>query len=266
MNKIDNEKLKLLQNLGMDFECSLIYLTLIRGLSLTVLQISRIANIERAKVYRRLSEMIAIGYVVEITENNKSQFKIADPDILLTQFKQKELQFNEISTGIASLYDEIKRNGVQKIEDEGIRVTYFKGIDGIKKQFKNILDARGEVLVYNSEKSIQIKQTLKGIGYDAWLDGFGRLELNVLELSSRNGSKKLRRSEKDFLLGGKCKWETRYDLQGLISLNCDMYLWNGVVSYFHYIGSEVNGVEIYNGGVFGLQKRLFEGVWKMSGS
>jgi sugar-specific transcriptional regulator TrmB len=257
MDEIKN--LNLLQGLGLDSETSSIYMCLVKNLELTPLQISRITEIDRAKVYRRLEEMVKKGLVFEVIDANRRIYKLGNPNRLTELYKEKESQMAVLSSGISDLVENVNARSIQGFNQPGTKVLFYRGFDSIKQQIWNTLKAEKEIVGYTHRSSLEL---MGKDFYEQWAVAFNEKGLSVRDIISKSYVDRYKDNPKmRYVLPEIKNDQTRVLLDDTLSVQVQMDIYDGVVSYYSWTHGDIFGVEIYNDEIFEMQRQLFEIAW-----
>lgn len=248
----------LLQSLGLDSEASVIYLCLVKNLVLSPLEISRKTEIDRAKVYRRLEEMVKKGLVLEVVDASRRIYKLGNPERLSELYKEKELQMRELSAGIGNLIEDVNSRSVSGLDQPGTKVLFYRGMDGIKQQIWNTLKAKKDIVGYTHRSSLEL---MGESYYKEWAAEFNKRGIFIRDIVSQSYVDRYEKSPELRKFDPEIASETRLLPDDKLSVQVQMDIYDGVVSYYSWTQNEIFGVEIYNTEIFSIQKQLFELAW-----
>jgi predicted transcriptional regulator len=254
----DSNLLMVLENLGLDSDCSAIYICLIKNVEITALEISRKSGVERAKVYRKLEEMVKKGLVSEIIDSNRRVYKVGDSERLVDMYKEKEIQMKTLSQGFDTLLNQVKGNGLLTIDQPGTKVLFYRGMDSIKQQLWNVLKAKTEIVGYTHRSSLEL---MGENFYRDWSLEFNLRGLYTRDIVSQSYLDRYASTPELEKSSPEIHNDTRVLPDKSISIQVQMDIYDGVVSYYSWTKNEIFGVEIYNDEIFSIQKQLFEIAW-----
>ncbi len=256
----NNQLLDFLNQLGLTEEEAQIFQSLtLKGIQ-TTLQISRDTGINRTHVYRLIENLKERGLVEEVVDEYRKMAKAADIHQLELLIKKEEIKtklLKETFPTIANLISSQKETS-----QPGTRVLFYRGLDGIKQQGWNTLQAKKECVGF----TYRLWAEVGGIKFaQEWADEWVRRKLIFREI----WSDELLRSKKQNPEIKPITYDHRYFKEkyippDILNINHQTDVYNNVVSIYNWYEGEVFGVEIYNEKVARLQKQLFEIVWKMA--
>ena len=118
---------KVLQNYGLEEKEAKVYLALLKIGETTATRISEETDLDRTLMYQITNKLIEKGLVAYIIKNNVKYFSAADPEILIKNLKEKEL---DLKKALPNLKE------IQKTIQKGIKIEIYRGRKGIKTAFK----------------------------------------------------------------------------------------------------------------------------------
>jgi len=128
-----------------------IYVNCLKLGQATANRISELSNVPRSTTYDILDKIKTFGLVSTCIIDNKTNFIVNDPSILITAIKEKESIINAVLPDLKKIY--------KKIEDKP-QAEVFQGKVAILKLFDEILDSAKELRVLGS-----MGNALEKIGY-----------------------------------------------------------------------------------------------------
>ncbi len=230
-----------------------VYNLLIEHGELTPPRITELSNISRQNSYAVLKSLIKKDLVEEIDRKKKLTYYPKHPQKLVEymegQRKEMEMAEKVVSAAIPSLASLFQFSSGKP------GITYFEGIDGIKKIQEGILKERPkEVCVF---RSIYDKQKL-----DKFLTGFIKREA-TLGIKTRIISPKIVTPEvleKD----KRYNRERKYVPEELFKLETQISVYNDQTAFFTY-GKKLMGFVISSKDVAQTLRTIFELVWNSKG-
>jgi len=128
----------ILETVGFSKKEARIYLGLLKLKSAPVTKISEESGVDRTQTYDILQNLIEKGLASYILKNNTRNFSPSNPDQILQDIQEKEKEFKLILPSLKQLF-------VQ--EHEKTSVEIFKGIEGLKSVYKNLLKSKKDYLL-----------------------------------------------------------------------------------------------------------------------
>jgi len=248
--------IRFLSELGLTTEEIKIYLTLTEKGSLTILELARITNINRTRVYRLVEVMHKKGLLEEIVEEYRQQVKAVDIHQLDLLIKEKERQSGFLREAFPQIGNLITQQKI--LQQPTTKVVFYRGVEGIKQMGWNTLQAKKEVLGFTYRQYSEIvgeKFTHK------WYEEMFARKICFREIYSDTYLKSLKTpltTSKDPL------FQQRYISSKILDINHQSDIYNNVVTHYNWYEGEIFGVEIYNEKVAQMQKQIFNIVWKMA--
>jgi sugar-specific transcriptional regulator TrmB len=123
-----------------------VYLCLIRLGSITVSRISQETNLHRSNLYDTIEKLQNKGLVSHIIKNNIKYYQAAPPTRILEYLKEK---LNIVSSIIPDL------TKLSELPKEKTIVELYKGKEGLKTVFKDIIKTTKEFYVFGEAEKIE---------------------------------------------------------------------------------------------------------------
>ena len=248
--------IKFLSDLGLTQEEIKLYLILVEKGSLTILELSRIANINRTHVYRLVEIMRKKGFLEEIIEEYRQLVKAVDIHQLDFLIKEKERQSSFLREVFPQMNMLVSQQKI--LQQPTTKVVFYRGIEGIKQMGWNTLQAKKEVLGFTYRRYSEIvgeKFTYK------WYEEMLARKIYFREIYSDTYLKSLKTS---LTISKDPRFQQRYISSKILDINHQSDIYNNVVTHYNWYEGEIFGVEIYNEKVAQMQKQIFNLVWKMA--
>ncbi len=135
----------ILIKLGFSMGESKIYLALLKTGTSSVNEIKDIVKLHRPNIYDYLEKLINKGLVNFIIQNNVKKFTAVDPEKLVQYIEEKE-------SLIKDFLPEFKK--IQNKSDEKIKVEVYKGKEGIKTLFNDLIKVGENYAALGVDESI----------------------------------------------------------------------------------------------------------------
>jgi sugar-specific transcriptional regulator TrmB len=135
----------ILIQLGFNAGESKIYLALLKNGLSSVNEIKDIVKLHRPNIYDYLERLINKGLVNFIIENNVKKFTAVDPEKLVQHIEEK-------GALIKNFLPEFKK--IQNRADEEIKVEVYKGKEGVKTFFNDLLRIKEDYVAFGVDESI----------------------------------------------------------------------------------------------------------------
>ena len=125
-----------------------VYLALLKLKSSSVTKIADTARMDRSQTYDILEKLINKGVVSFVHKNNVKHFQPNDPSVILKKIKKNEEDFLKLLPMLDGLFKEAK-------EDTNVEV--FKGKEGLKAIFNDIIKTKKEQIMFGGLKELETK-------------------------------------------------------------------------------------------------------------
>lgn len=258
VQKMNNQLLEsFLTTLGLTKEGSQIFSFLIQKGPATILNLSRLTNINRTKIYRLVEGLEKMGMIQEIVEENKTLLKAVDLhqlELLVQREEEKTQYLRKVFPEISALIP-----ASTSLSQPSTKVIFYRGVEGIRQMVWNTLRTKGELVGYTYRYLDEIVG--EKFGRD-WHEEWVVRKLKMRDIYS------------DIYIESKKKkhihsfpsnfFESKYISNKILNVNHQIDIYNDIVGIYNWHESEVFGVEIYNEKVASLQRQLFEIVWKVA--
>ena len=145
MQKIPD--IRIIEHVGLTRNEANIYLELLRTGSALAREIAKITNMHRTSVYSCIQRLHKKGLVLITTLGKKTYFEAVDPGKLLSLLKEREERLKLVLPDLKKLKD---TNFYTRHE-----VQYFKGKQGLKSVFDEILQSGKDYVGWGPERKIE---------------------------------------------------------------------------------------------------------------
>ena len=122
-----------------------VYTTLLKLGNAMAGEITSYSGVHRRNVYDAIERLIEKGLVSFVVINNRKWFKAADPSRLLVVVDEQKNRLDNIKISIKQLIPQFKALPIIKEKQD---VLYFKGKEGIKTVYEDILAAAKSYIGY----------------------------------------------------------------------------------------------------------------------
>jgi sugar-specific transcriptional regulator TrmB len=246
------------ERLGLEPDIADIYLTLRTYGPQNVLRLSRNSGMERTRLYRLL-DILTANQLVELRTEYKKTIVTAAPlnnlQILLAKREQD----------LSTLQQELRHleNSFQPtyIASPAARVQMYRGADGLKQMFWNQTNATTDTLAIMYE-NMQNRTNLKF--FERWVQKCNERGLAIRGIIGDHFIKTQQEWYKKHSNERIVAWEARYAPPELFTITHSMIIYDDVVSYYNWQGSEIFGIEMYNKEIADSQRSFFGALWAQS--
>lgn len=244
-----------LAELGFSEEAGKLYRALVAKGPLTILEASRVTEIERTALYRLIDDLASRGLIEEILEHKSRRLQAVAPnrikDILnheKRRVEKLEREFPEFEKVITSLP-----------QNNSTQVKYYRGISGIKQILWNETKAKGSIIGYTYRNLEEV------IGLPYFREWAKELEKNSLISRDLRSDSFLDSSDApEFVRIHIDQSAWRYLPDDVMHLTHNLDVYNDVVAMYYWQDNDVFGLEIQNQLIADMQRSIFETLWKMA--
>ena len=247
-----NILIKYFSELGIPENEARVYLSLLEKGSGTPLTISRSTGINRTKIYRLLETMQTRKLISLEVDQNTTRVSPAPIERVEELLKHKQLAVTELSKNwneAATMLDQM-----QASHQAETKVKYYKGKSGIEQMVWNVLKAKDEIVGYT------FRDLSHFVGEKFMKDFASEFKRRNLRMRDIHGDEYLSSTPIDNEWGKNMN--SRYLPTKILAIPHQTDIYDDVVSFYSWNGSEVWGTEIYNEKVATMQKQLFELAWE----
>lgn len=128
----------ILEKMGLSEKESKVYLSLLKLKIAPVTKISEESTVDRTQTYDILQSLIECGLASYVIKNNTKHFSPSNPDQILYDLQEKEKEFRSVLPSLKQLFAQ---------QPEKLSVELFKGIEGLKAVYKNLLKSEKHYLL-----------------------------------------------------------------------------------------------------------------------
>jgi sugar-specific transcriptional regulator TrmB len=133
---------QILENIGLTPEQTDIYLSLVTSGTQSAGQLTKTTKVQRTYIYKVCQELIAKGLIAQTKKNRGTTFSPMSPDYLLTYAEVQKTKSVQAQVALEGILPTLK-DKYGAIEERPV-ITYFEGVEGIKKVFKDIYSPKTE--------------------------------------------------------------------------------------------------------------------------
>jgi sugar-specific transcriptional regulator TrmB len=144
MHRIKDNKLFNIEEAGFSDKEAAVYLATLEVGRGSVMEIAKIAKVERTTTYRILQSFLPIPLVQTFKENKKTRWAALHPRYLVDYVQKKKNAIHELFPELEALYN---------LNEEKPKLAYFEGEEGLGQLTANIIKevkVRGELLSFSA--------------------------------------------------------------------------------------------------------------------
>jgi sugar-specific transcriptional regulator TrmB len=147
----------ILRDIGLTDNEIKLYITLLKVGSSTAYDLSKKTGIYRVHVYDKLEQLMDKGLVTHVYRGSKKHFQATPPQRIKQYLDEKRKTLDRQEDAVDSLLPELE--AMARLPTEDIRVEVFKGKEGMKYFFKDIVKVGKEVLIMGMDDAKYEKET-----------------------------------------------------------------------------------------------------------
>ena len=138
---------EILKQAGLNMQEIEVYLALVKHGSIAVSKISQITALHRSNLYDTLEKLQNKGLVSHIIKSNIKYYQATKPSRLISYFEER-------LENVKSIIPELE--GLSKLPKEETIVELFRGKEGIKSIFKDIIDSGDNYCVCGAAEKFEL--------------------------------------------------------------------------------------------------------------
>lgn len=247
-----------LKDVGLTSEESKIYTEISIQGPMTILEISRSTGIERTKTYRLTSKMMKEGLIEQIIDYKKKYYKAADIERIKQIVEEKKVNINTLSQGFHNFSNLLD---IAKSQSHETRVQFYRGRNGLRQIFWNILKAEDTCCSYVYRLA---HEAVGAKFFQRWVResvnrGIKYNEIVSKEFYESQEDYKNNNQYNEVLLKGTVRKLLAKDV---LKIEHQMDIYNDVVAIYNWHRGEPFGIEIYNKYIADMQRNMFNVFWE----
>jgi len=254
-DNIDN-LLEKLDILDLNPDEAKIYLELLHEPS-THLRLSHVTSINRTKVYRLIENLEKKSLVSRRIDDRGTFLVSSDPAALEIAIINQETRLKEQRIALSQLVPQLQT--LAKNDAKAFVVRTYEGIEGIKQMLWHELDAKGELLGFIGN------QTLEDLINDhSWAEKHRNRSVEagytIREIINSDLDLNSFTSNKEFMK----RYQYRFLPNEQFYFNETMDIYNNTVAVGHWRKNQKVGVEIISKSYANMMRQFFETLWQMA--
>lgn len=243
-----------LQVFGIEPEATDIYTILVAHGQLSVLQISKLTNVSRTQVYRRLEELKTAGLVSAEQLNYGTLFRalpFENVEALIAQREAENYAAKSNLKDMATLLQTMAGGTGPKAT-----VRHYYGIAGLKQVNWNLTKADKEYRVFESARlSRHLDKKFVRRYHERCLER----GLTSYDLTNDTNVR-----AKDLEPFEPTRTHVRHIDPEILKLNFEVYLYNDCVTLLDYSETEQMAMEIHHPALHAMMRQLFDAMWNIA--
>lgn len=137
-----------LKSAGLDDIESKIYNTLLNNGALTILELSKKANLKRTNLYNVLADLENKNLVKKVSKGKTTQYFPQSPREIQSLIEMREEQLNIAKSTFEILVDNLQSK--YNVISYKPTITYFEGLMGLQRVYDDLLDTGEDILLFRS--------------------------------------------------------------------------------------------------------------------
>jgi sugar-specific transcriptional regulator TrmB len=236
-----------IKNLGLSDKEARVYLALLQFEKATAYAVALKSGLKKPTTYVILNDLVGKGFVLKEPYATKQKYIAVSPEKCVAIAREK---LSETEDDLPSLL------ALKKEPEKKVSVEYYEGLDGIKRMYRNMLDAKKnqEILSFTGHGRDVSKELI-----DFWEEfNKERVEKNI---SARGitpqdeTTQRWTKNQQRFLLNLKPIPLKEYDS------NVSVEIFNNFVQIVSF--GQLQGVRIDNADIYKAFKQLFNMYWRL---
>ncbi len=151
---VDQTLVEVFNFLGFDEKQAQIYNCLLQYPRIGLRDISRITNIPRTSLYDYYPKLLAMGLIIESSDQGRRIFSANDPNLFLNKINELKDKISKSEKEYESLLTEYQQN--YQSSDLFPKISYYSGESGLRKVFNLILTYKENRILYLGNKDNDI--------------------------------------------------------------------------------------------------------------
>lgn len=237
-------------------EASILYTLLEQG-QLTILELSRLTEIERTKIYGITDSLLKKGLIEKVIDYKRKYLKICNVNKIELEINKQFENVEYLKSAFPSLCTYMS---FFESEYHPTKVLFYRGKDGIKQMLWNELKAKRKKLFAYSYRNLQEITGPKF--FRKYAKEFMRKNMIIEDLRSEEFIKSEADSNYEII---KLKGDiVRYISPKILNINIEIDLYDDITAIFNWYKGEIFGVEIYNNKLAELLTQMFRTFWNIA--
>lgn len=243
--------------LGLSSEIADIYIALCAYGPLSISELARHSGIERTRIYRLQSELMASNLVEIETQYKRSVFRAAPITNLQILISKKEQEVRELHEELTKLHHELQG---ASLTSPATRVQVYHGVEGVKQMLWNETKSTTENLSILYE-NMQIRTNVTF--FERWARRCNERKLTFRSIISDNFITTQKQWYQTRSNERLAHWEGRYVPDGVFLITHSTVIYEDVTAYYNWKDGEIFGIEIRNQEIADAQRQFFEMLWNL---
>ncbi|MBI2549368.1 hypothetical protein HYW21_08525 [Candidatus Woesearchaeota archaeon] len=135
-----------LERIGLSKKEAKVYISLLKLKLAPVTKISEDSEVDRTQTYDLLQGLVKRGLAAYVLKNNTKHFSPANPEVILHDLEEREKEFRAALPTLKQLFAQ---------QSERTSVEIFRGIQGLKAVYKNLLKSNNDYLLLGTPQRFE---------------------------------------------------------------------------------------------------------------
>jgi sugar-specific transcriptional regulator TrmB len=232
---------------------ALLYIYLSQNEKRSALEISRDMKISRTKAYRILEALVKKGFVEEIIDYPGRRFKAKSYDVIEKLIREESERVQKLQASLPSLLNQLESLQLQSRSNS--KITYHKGIDGLKQITWNSIKADKELRIFEVDQDMS---KFTGTSFAERVREEFSMKGTMTKQLTNSPSIEGFTDNEEYV--NRCM-QVKYIDPKRLSLDFELLIYNEVVALYSTAEEEPFGIEIYNKDLARMQKQIFDFIW-----
>jgi sugar-specific transcriptional regulator TrmB len=234
-----------------------LYMALHAHGSQTISELARNSGVERTRIYRLLDVMAKLQLCETEIRYKRSIIRPAPVDNLRILLTKREQELRDLQEEFETIEQTLKNKHITA--SSTTRAQFYQGDAGLRQMFWNQSRSNTEniAILYES-----MQMHTRSAFFERWVRRCNERGIAFRSIVSDHFLESLRNwysTHENERLG---QWQGRYVPASVFNVTHSMVVYDDIVSYYMWTGSEVSGIEIYNQLLADAQRQFFEMLWK----
>jgi len=254
MNK--NEIIQNLKILGLDSNEALLYYYLLKKGLQKPLDISKSTGLNRTKIYRIIDKLIKKRLIIESNTKWGKSYKASSPEYLELLIREEQSVINGKKKVVSETINEFQ--SILLPSNVKFEVRYFRGIEGLKQQYYNVLSSKGDILVfgYRTRNEAVGKKFAEKTRFEQV-----RKKIKLYEIENPHPNESY--SYTHVPNWKKYYFRKRID-KNILKIRHQILIYNDIVSIVNFEHDEKFGMEIHNRNFNLMLSQMFWKFWEIA--
>jgi sugar-specific transcriptional regulator TrmB len=248
--------IKFLKKLELSDVEAKLYLTLLQHGPTSVRELAETINIKRTTTYFYIDQLIEKGLIIKMVKGSKKQVAANPPESLQHLVEKKVASAKQVEQTFPDILKSLTTTLPHEDSNEGAEITYYKGKNGVRKIYEDVLRAKEQRSYVDISKIAEVFPENYHLFRDAFIQN---PEIQMFEIIENSPESKIYLDNLNKYSGAGYHYkllpeDTRLTAQ-------DILIYDGKVAIIH-LKDSISGVVLKNTDLYNNFKILFDFIWK----